>query len=213
MFACSERSAEAGPTTGAQVAQAACERADAQQGAEASQHPKAGNTTSVRDCQASITAASHLNTLMRRLITSTMYCNPPIPRLPGGVCCKGCRLFNMARWLVVLLMVLLPLQLSWAAVAPYCSHEPGSQPQHPGHHEHPHTVTANLNENTAPEPGALAGVDLDCGYCHGTCAGMPAPDDRIAQPTQSARPVTAVQGRLRTRIQSPPDRPQWAPLA
>lgn len=39
----------------------------------------------------------------------------------------------MKRWLFILLMLALPLQLSFAAVASYCGHEEGAAAQHFGH--------------------------------------------------------------------------------
>lgn len=118
----------------------------------------------------------------------------------------------MSRWFVVLLLVFLPLQFSWAAVAPYCGHEADAQTQHLGHHEHQHTAPTYTDKNSALDQGALAGVDLDCSHCHGT-AGMPAPGDVMAPLSPASRPVSAAQGILRTRMQTPPERPQWAPLA
>ena len=42
----------------------------------------------------------------------------------------------MRRWLSILLLVFLPFQFSWAAVAGYCQHEADAASQHFGHHEH-----------------------------------------------------------------------------
>ena len=42
----------------------------------------------------------------------------------------------MRRWLAILLLVCLPLQFSWAAVADYCMHESGETADHVGHHDH-----------------------------------------------------------------------------
>ncbi|NCV41106.1 MAG: hypothetical protein EBW11_11190 [Betaproteobacteria bacterium] len=40
----------------------------------------------------------------------------------------------MRKFLAIFLLVLLPLQFSWAAVAGYCQHEAGVTANHPGHH-------------------------------------------------------------------------------
>lgn len=47
----------------------------------------------------------------------------------------------MIRWIVALLLVLLPLEFMWAAVASTCQHERSTSTtslQHVGHHEHQH---------------------------------------------------------------------------
>ena len=68
----------------------------------------------------------------------------------------------MRRYFLIFLLTMLPLQLTWAAVASYCGHEQGKSVQHIGHHEHKHAGSAEVKaEQKAPTQ-----VDLDCGYCH-----------------------------------------------
>ena len=120
----------------------------------------------------------------------------------------------MRRWLAILMLALLPLQFSWAAVAVYCGHESDPQAQHLGHHEHQHNGQATADHDSAPaNQSAPAGFDFDCGHCHGTCASMPAPADNLAPLTLVSHPVTSVEVSLRSLAQSPPERPQWLPLA
>ena len=122
----------------------------------------------------------------------------------------------MRRWLVILLLALLPLQFSWAAVAAYCGHETGRQAQHMGHHAHQHgdQAQALADLDSAPaDQAAPAGFDLDCGHCHGAGASMPAPVGDLLRPAPAARTASAAEGRLRTRAQTPPERPQWPALA
>jgi hypothetical protein len=74
----------------------------------------------------------------------------------------------MRRWLLVFLMALLPLQLSWAAVAAYCQHEQApTQAAHFGHHEHQHhdQGAAKAKEGHGDKKAPLTGDD-DCGTCH-----------------------------------------------
>lgn len=68
----------------------------------------------------------------------------------------------MKRWLLILLMWVLPLQLSFAAVAPYCAHEEGAAAQHFGHHSHKHQDADGHDQHK----GKLPGADPDCDYCH-----------------------------------------------
>lgn len=65
------------------------------------------------------------------------------------------------RLLLIAMMCLLPLQLSWAAVARICLHESGGAAQHLGHHEHEHDAA----KGDAAVDGL--GIDADCGPCHG----------------------------------------------
>ena len=68
----------------------------------------------------------------------------------------------MKRWLLILLMWVLPLQLSFAAVAPYCAHEEGAAAQHFGHHSHKHQDGDSHDKHQSKLPGD----DPDCDYCH-----------------------------------------------
>jgi hypothetical protein len=99
----------------------------------------------------------------------------------------------MRRWLTVFLLILLPLQLSWAVAATYCAHETDPKVNHIGHHEHRHDKAEKASDasdasdalnasgdSSAPgerdspdgtkieQPGdkALTCVDDDCGFCH-----------------------------------------------
>ncbi len=120
----------------------------------------------------------------------------------------------MHRWLAILLLALLPLQFSWAAAAAYCGHESGKHAQHLGHQEHQHAGQATADNDSAPaDPSAPSGFDVDCGHCHGTFASMPAPASDMAPLTLSSHPDAPVEGIVRTLAKSPPERPQWLPLA
>ena len=73
----------------------------------------------------------------------------------------------MRRWLTILLLVFLPVQLSWAAAASYCRHEGGSSTKHYGHHEHEHQsakLKAAGDERADKNLGA-GQLDDDCGVC------------------------------------------------
>ena len=121
----------------------------------------------------------------------------------------------MRRWFLIFLVVLLPVQLSWAAVASYCQHESGTTAQHLGHHEHQHEAGAAPSNDGDPHSKSKAAgtVDLDCGTCHaGTCSAMVQSLNlvmvKLPSETHSA---TAL--RLSSRPASLPERPNWADLA
>lgn len=52
------------------------------------------------------------------------------------------------RYLILFLVFLLPLQVSWAAVANYCGHEQQTTTAHFGHHQDEHQHSTTLSDNT-----------------------------------------------------------------
>jgi len=82
----------------------------------------------------------------------------------------------MRRWLAVLMMVLLPLQFSWAAVANYCGHETGASAEHVGHHDHASHAhggkVADMGKSAETDGSSTPASGIDCGHCHGYCVGM-----------------------------------------
>lgn len=70
------------------------------------------------------------------------------------------------RVLVLFLALLLPLQLSWAAVASYCQQEKESA-SHPGHHTHSASNSAQDDaDNSGNDDTGKGDKDLACGVCH-----------------------------------------------
>jgi hypothetical protein len=70
----------------------------------------------------------------------------------------------MRRSISVFLILVLMLQLTWAASARYCDHEYVSGTAHYGHHIHEH-----LGQSTGSAPGNItqySAGDIDCGTCH-----------------------------------------------
>jgi hypothetical protein len=55
---------------------------------------------------------------------------------------------TVRRYLILFLVFLLPLQISWAAVANYCSHEKHTAASHFGHHQDEHQHAASSLDNT-----------------------------------------------------------------
>ncbi len=123
----------------------------------------------------------------------------------------------MRRWLAVLMMVLLPLQFSWAAVAHHCEDDAAAAVAHLGHHDHaghghagedadPHHQAGS--DGTGSEPS-----ELDCGHCHGFCAGMLEARSRfVAQ--ADARPMPTLWAAPQAEhLPAQPERPQWVRLA
>lgn len=76
--------------------------------------------------------------------------------------CHRMRL-HMRRWIFVLLLLLAPFQLLWAAAVPYCTHEASAAAAHFGHHEHRHGGGEGGEKKCAT---SLASSSEDCEVCH-----------------------------------------------
>lgn len=120
----------------------------------------------------------------------------------------------MRRWLAILLLVLLPLQFSWAGVAGYCMHESGAAADHLGHHDHAdHPHGASVSDKAKSDSSPSTAADLDCSHCHGHCAGMlDIPVGLKAHALGSAPPRLA-EAPSADHLPAQPERPQWAYLA
>jgi hypothetical protein len=71
------------------------------------------------------------------------------------------------RWLTIFLLLLLPLQFSWAAAASYCGHETSaSAAQHFGHHAHAHQQGDAPADDAASNDDGAPAADRDCDYCN-----------------------------------------------
>jgi hypothetical protein len=124
----------------------------------------------------------------------------------------------MRRWLAILLLFCLPLQFSWAAMARYCGHEAGTAAHHIGHHEHVGHSHAKHDGGPHPDatPEAAMGSglsDLDCGHCHGYCAGMLEVAIAFVAQDHAGRPTAPRTTPAAEHVPARPDRPQWARLA
>ena len=71
----------------------------------------------------------------------------------------------MKRFFVILLMLILPLQFSFAAASAYCADEANVAVEHYGHHAHD-------GEQLSPDPDTTKKTpkNSECGACHLGCA-------------------------------------------
>ncbi len=119
----------------------------------------------------------------------------------------------MYRWLLVLLLALLPVQFIWASVAVYCMHETAPvQVRHLGHHEHEHQAT-NADQAAVDGDKATIGSDIDCGICHGLGVGMLFPMDAMLISTEIVSMGSQHSPVVLPMPLIPPERPQWRILA
>lgn len=117
----------------------------------------------------------------------------------------------MRRFVVLVLLVVMQLQLAWGAVATYCEHESRgtAAANHLGHHEHRHATadTATEPSGVNVELGKFLGSDPDCQSCHFASLGtVPTPPaTRLAK--LDLAPATAPQPSFASFIPDGPDRP------
>lgn len=114
----------------------------------------------------------------------------------------------MRRWLFVLLLCVMPIQLVWASVAPYCAHETGSAARkHFGHHEHQHQAGGELAMGLDDKGAGSAAYHADCGSCHLGCS-VTLPASVIAITASPHGAIPSCHGPCYTsHIPSGPDRP------
>ena len=118
----------------------------------------------------------------------------------------------MKRLLIILMLIVVPLQLSWAAAAAYCEHESKPKTVHFGHHEHQHIASAEEIKSDASKSAAT--VDGDCTSCHlGSIAILTLPSPDMILDIVSAPSITAGTPLLASSRLSRPERPKWAVAA
>ncbi|MBT9455345.1 MAG: hypothetical protein IV097_01860 [Burkholderiaceae bacterium] len=76
----------------------------------------------------------------------------------------------MRRYMLIVLLIVLPFQFCWAAAATYCSHESNASVSHFGHHGHQHRADghADTGKNVKAKIAPIV-LDDDCSVCH-SCA-------------------------------------------
>jgi hypothetical protein len=117
----------------------------------------------------------------------------------------------MRRYLAIFLLVLLPLQFSWAALAGYCEHETAVTAEHPGHHSHDHATVDH--PETAQNSAQSACVDHDCATCHLGCAAALVSDLNTTTTAVSDDHPLHLQATGSQLSRERPERPQWPVLA
>lgn len=106
--------------------------------------------------------------------------------------------------LLILLLGILPLQLSWAAAAVYCQHEKEQSSRHYGHHEHQHE-SAGV-KSAADKP---ASIDNDCGTCHVSAQPSFLPAITLALPPLQRPYAHRIPAAYTSHIPDGPLRPDW----
>lgn len=73
----------------------------------------------------------------------------------------------MRKWLTIFLL-LMPLQVAWAAASAYCQHAGDISVEHVGHHTHKHH--GQSVDRSLADQAQQGGSDSDCGICHAGCS-------------------------------------------
>lgn len=119
----------------------------------------------------------------------------------------------MRRFVVFLMLCLLPLQISWAAVADYCGHGQGETVQHFGHHDEGHDGHEASSEKSDPDK-QTGKFNIGHDHCHlavflGLLSGT-----AVHASEQSALPPLRCDERIHASLAlDRPERPKWYALA
>lgn len=139
------------------------------------------------------------------------------------------------QFLCITLLLLLPLQVTWAVFSPYCHNEVGLEAQHLGHHGHNHDYSAQylVGENSQDQTAIVQdlvpvnspsdanaksatvndGLNSDCGTCHSSCTtailGREAKADVVSVLTNPIHSDASASNYDKDR----PERPNWLSLA
>jgi hypothetical protein len=118
----------------------------------------------------------------------------------------------MRRWFLIFLVVLFPMQLSWAAAGRYCHLESGTTAQHAENHEHQHQDDVELTDGASHD--VTGTTDADSGHCHtGGCTAMLLQSMALLTVSLSSNAHSTPAQSLSSHPASPPERPNWADLA
>ena len=117
------------------------------------------------------------------------------------------------RFLVmIVLLVLMPMQFTWAALSVYCPHETSSPAQQVENHDHQHQTSADLEDGG--DPHATGNVNADSGACHAGHGTALFGSQRLPAVSVSSEIYTTYQIQVPSPPHLPvPERPNWADLA
>lgn len=112
----------------------------------------------------------------------------------------------MKRLLLIVLLTILPLQLSWAMVATCCQHDKATQSSHFGHPQHEHETQHAEAEKQSD--GNLK-FHADCLNCHGMAASLVMPVIEAFPVNPMSQTYASLESHLKSISSSRPEKPQW----
>ncbi len=115
----------------------------------------------------------------------------------------------MKKLLIILMLLVLPFQFSWATAAVYCQHEQGVSAQHFGHHSHQHQGNADQPDHK----DKLSQVHNDCGYCHAASPAFFFTSPSSAMMSSGSLQIASQAVSFSSHIPDGPRRPDRHPVA
>jgi hypothetical protein len=120
----------------------------------------------------------------------------------------------MRRLVMIFLLVLVPLQLSWAALSAYCPHETASLARQAGEHHHKHAHLTDAGQQDHSDPHATGSVDADSGVCHAGHGTAIFGAGRLPAVSVLSETYSAYQIQVPSPPSLPlPERPNWTAFA
>lgn len=133
----------------------------------------------------------------------------------------------MRRWFLVLMLLVLPAQFSWAAVAEHLGHALAAvghiEHAHHGHHSHAVPAAHGSHDPGADGEGLRgsgeiaeisdASAHFGCDHCHGHCVGLLGIRSFVSAPSAGAATPSSREAPWAEPAPATPERPQWARLA
>ena len=120
----------------------------------------------------------------------------------------------MRRLVMIFLLVLMPMQFTWAALSVYCPHETGAPERQVDEHNHQHHHEAGADQEDRNDPHATGNVDADPGACHAGQGAVIFGSGYLPAVSVSSETYSAYQSRVPFPPHlSLPERPNWADLA
>ena len=121
----------------------------------------------------------------------------------------------MRRLFILFMLCLLPVQITWAAVADYCGHEATSNAQHFAHHADEHQGHSTGFDGDLPNNSA---DPLESSFGHDHChlmgfIGLLSPTNLSAAITPALPALHGESLVFSSQMLDRPERPKWHPLA
>lgn len=120
----------------------------------------------------------------------------------------------MRRFFILFMLFLLPLQISWAAVADYCA-EPTGEAQHVAHHNDEHAAVLDAFNDNGPDNGVDPGQSI-FGHDHCHLSGFIGMLNEATVSTAIVPSLPVLQREnhvFSSQILDRPERPKWYSLA
>lgn len=119
----------------------------------------------------------------------------------------------MRRWLAILLLVLLPVQWAWGALAPVCEHQVAHALGTASHAGDDLGGDADLAADAVEAAADRTADCQSCHHCHGHGVGVLSAPPQAAFGPGAAPPRPAGAASAADAPAAAPDRPQWPRLA